>query len=1131
MSLKSRSPNFTRFFTGFIVVLAVAILFFLSNRYSPPDSPTSAVESRFVARTAHDAEEAEDLDLLGAPPLAPGELPYVPNSEAPAASGDLSGRANVVSRAARDPFSVDAPILIVNGREEPSGEPLGRVRFGGVTLPVHYSQLRFFRRATGAAGNVGATGAVGSAGASGARDTIGSTQARGGMQILELPAAATAAAMREERSAQVARLREEGYVPALVLPSGERVIPTGELNVLPQPSVTANDVKAAMYGFGFKIVRAATEADPWWVIATTSALPEEVLEAASAVAAQIPCRFSEPNWIREVEKRYIPSDPYFKDQWHLRNRGQTSGTTGADIAADSAWNVTAGSAEVVIAVFDDGFDLAHADLPRSASLVNCRDFVRGTDVPTPADADPKDPDNHGTPVWGLIAGVHGNGRGVAGVAPSVKFMLLRNPIEMDERATADAIRWAADKGAHVMSNSWGYTDPGSVVTSALAYARTKGRGGKGTLVLFASGNENADIGRTNDLSNNVNVFAIGATDHRDKRTTYSNYGDRLFAVTPAGYGEGVGLVATDRSGSKGYTSTSYTNVTGNQFDGTSGACPIAAGIAGLVFSVNPDFTAEEVARVLRESADKVNRTAANYDGAGHSRTYGYGRLNAAAAVAHARVVASGGGPTAGGSVLFREDFEAVADGARSVAGKWSATSTGATGAVLQTGLVSGNRMLRASNLQGTATWKTAAIDIGGRSGVSIRLKFAEVGTLEAADIIEGYYQVDGKTPVRWFSHADDAGSAFLEKSVTGLNGSRLVIWVSFSNGASEEWRLDEIEVSGSGAAAAPPPATSNLVFREDFEASADGATSAKDRWTLETTSSGAAIFAVGSVSGNKMLRASNLQGAVGAVGAAGAVSAATWRTGSIDLAGRRNVTVRLKFAEVGTLEASDTIEAWYQLDGGTPIRWLSHADDAGSAFIEKSVTGLNGSRLVIWVSFSNGASEEWRLDDIEVEGAGGTATTRSAPVVFRENFQEAGAGSAPSGAQWSTQIEHSTGGSLEVARVGRRRFLAGRELSGGGTWRTDPLDISRLGNVALRLRLSEIGVMESSDFVTARFSIDGGPSTLWFHHQGQVPLGARGAEKTLSGLSGKSLVVTLEFRCSGKSEAWRIDDFSITGER
>jgi subtilisin family serine protease len=75
----------------------------------------------------------------------------------------------------------------------------------------------------------------------------------------------------------------------------------------------------------------------------------------------------------------------------------------------------------------------------------------------------------------------------------------------------------------------------------------------------------------------------------------------------------------------------------NNFGGTSAATPIAASIAALMLSVNPDLSCEQVRQIMRDTAEKIDRQNGRYDENGFSQFYGYGRLNAYRAVREALI--------------------------------------------------------------------------------------------------------------------------------------------------------------------------------------------------------------------------------------------------------------------------------------------------------------------------------------------------------------------------------------------------------------------------------------------------------------------------------------------------------------
>jgi subtilisin-like proprotein convertase family protein len=92
----------------------------------------------------------------------------------------------------------------------------------------------------------------------------------------------------------------------------------------------------------------------------------------------------------------------------------------------------------------------------------------------------------------------------------------------------------------------------------------------------------------------------------------------------------LGIVTTDRRGSQGYQSGDFTTI--ERFGGTSSSTPLVAGLCGLILSVNPNLTAEEVKTVLRETAVKIDPATGDYDANGHSRIFGWGRIDAFAAL-------------------------------------------------------------------------------------------------------------------------------------------------------------------------------------------------------------------------------------------------------------------------------------------------------------------------------------------------------------------------------------------------------------------------------------------------------------------------------------------------------------------
>ena len=171
-------------------------------------------------------------------------------------------------------------------------------------------------------------------------------------------------------------------------------------------------------------------------------------------------KFSEPDFFANVKPHQVfPNDPYFNYQITLHNTGQIIndghwGATDVDIDAPYAWEITTGSYDIVIAVIDEGVTSNHHDLPNSRQVrLTGSDFVDGTD-PSPTGNE-----NHGNACAGVIAATMNNNEGIAGIAPDCKIMPIRISFESSTWSDfANAIRFAADNGAEIISNSWGDDD-------------------------------------------------------------------------------------------------------------------------------------------------------------------------------------------------------------------------------------------------------------------------------------------------------------------------------------------------------------------------------------------------------------------------------------------------------------------------------------------------------------------------------------------------------------------------------------------------------------------------------------------------------------------------------------------------
>ena len=548
------------------------------------------------------------------------------------------------------------------------------------------------------------------------------------------------------REASAALAAQIGAIPGvraarrlfLAPESDSPLVQTNELVLKAKPGVTEAQIRDLAQRQGCEVVRTMGIGVKMYVLRLTNETRADALDTAAATMASGLAEFAHPDLY--VEKRvHQIDDPFFPNQWHLQNRGQNGGKPGADVKAVEAWNSTLGEGAIV-AILDDAVDWKHPDLVDN--VVARYNFVNDTDDPSPFRPDLSSTivcvegctntdltqtlwcnqcdlypyasscqNRHGTATAGLAV-ARANNIGVRGVAP-MAGLVAEAMLDASIVAMADAFYFAEANGAQVVSNSWGFTIPQllpDVIRTAIEDISANGRGGRGVLVLFSSGNGATRIEKDNSLATLPEVMAIGATLKDDRLTCYSSYGPQQSVVAPGG-GYGTGLDFTSESCYQpditttdvtsipieppcnlnamisdpdlAYACSSYTiayppppapplfviqypvwsycpytplDLHGynppdppylpapiaqdyddpyyhNGFNGTSAACPIAAGCAALVFSVDPSLTASQVRNILEHTADKIRVEGAGYDPVtGHNDMYGYGRVNAARAV-------------------------------------------------------------------------------------------------------------------------------------------------------------------------------------------------------------------------------------------------------------------------------------------------------------------------------------------------------------------------------------------------------------------------------------------------------------------------------------------------------------------
>ena len=389
----------------------------------------------------------------------------------------------------------------------------------------------------------------------------------------------------------------------------------------------------------------------------------QVFNIAQQILAEKIVEYCHPELVQE--RRFKGIHPL---QWHLGKTKVNGNAVDAHVNIEGAWKITRGKG-LTIAIVDDGVDMEHPEF--KGRIVHPFDATENNN-----NAQPKaDDDNHGTACAGMACAT-GLENGASGTAPEAFLMPIRLRSGLGSMAEANAFAWAADHGADVISCSWGPTDgewwnPGDAVHNrqtmlpdstrlAMDYALTKGRNGKGAIILFAAGNGNEATANDGYVSH-PGVMAIAACNDTGKRSVYSDYGTQVWASFPSGDFAwkpflhpaplSEGLRTTDRLQKVGYNEDNYTNA----FGGTSGACPGMAGVVALMLAVNPDLTPPEVKEIVRKSCDIIDSEGGQYNKSGHSDYYGHGRINAEKAVKNARsAVKTERNPVLEGNIRFEK---------------------------------------------------------------------------------------------------------------------------------------------------------------------------------------------------------------------------------------------------------------------------------------------------------------------------------------------------------------------------------------------------------------------------------------------------------------------------------------------
>jgi thermitase len=372
----------------------------------------------------------------------------------------------------------------------------------------------------------------------------------------------------------------------------------GEILVKFRPTVDQAEAESLLAAQGLR----AVDAIPSISVLKVLVKPDHELDTIASLRRDPNVLYAEPNYIAHA--LIDPDDTYYNPpyerQWGL-----------SKIEAPSAWDITTGSGDIVIAVVDTGIDLDHPDFSCSGKLVTGKNFV---DTSSP----PEDDQGHGSHVAGIAAACTNNSTGVAGVAWGARLMPVK-VLDSSGNGTyewvANGITYAADHGADIVNLSLGGLSDSSTLSDAVEYAYNRG-----TLVVAAAGNC-AQGGYYCDYYVNPIMYpaaysttlAVAATDSLDNWASFSEHHPYVDVAAP-----GVNIYSTVIGG-YGYK------------DGTSMATPYVAGLAALIWSLDPSLAHDQVRNIIQITADDL-QVPPGLGGPGKDDYTGYGRINAGRAV-------------------------------------------------------------------------------------------------------------------------------------------------------------------------------------------------------------------------------------------------------------------------------------------------------------------------------------------------------------------------------------------------------------------------------------------------------------------------------------------------------------------
>lgn len=240
------------------------------------------------------------------------------------------------------------------------------------------------------------------------------------------------------------------------------------------------------------------------------------------------------DWVKEISIDYVADiirqsniffpDPYYPQQYYLKNTGQFGGTSGIDINIENAWAITKGSSSIKVAVIDDGLE-SHIDLKDESGVSRIINgytpAINGNGTPQQSN------DGHGVACAGILSASHNN-QLTRGVAPNVELLSVNIFHSLtSESDIADGIIWAVDNGSKILSNSWGYNTTSTInaVANAIDYAISND-----VVVVFSAGNS----GYVSFPGNYPGVVTVNAINRNGNIWNYTGSSPTVDLVAPSG---------------------------------------------------------------------------------------------------------------------------------------------------------------------------------------------------------------------------------------------------------------------------------------------------------------------------------------------------------------------------------------------------------------------------------------------------------------------------------------------------------------------------------------------------------------------------------------------------------------------